>query len=161
MAASPAARWLQVTGDRAGRVPVEADLSVKDRPGVYVIGDTAAVMQDGKPVPGIAPAAKQAGQHVAQRILCALRGDHRGKPFRYRHYGSLATIGRHSAVIDFGRLQLKGSIAWLIWGAVHVYFLIGTRNRLLVAAQWVYSYLTFGRGARLIAGSDERATPAA
>lgn len=159
--ASPAARWLGVPADRAGRVIVDGALAVPDLENVFVIGDTAAMTSDGKPVPGIAPAAKQAGQYVARRIQRRLKGAAEPGAFRYRHYGSLATIGRHSAVIDWGRVQLTGGVAWILWGAAHVYFLIGTRHRLLVAWQWVFNYLTYARGARLIAGSDERAGPAA
>lgn len=153
IAASPAARWLGIAADRAGRIAVNPDLSVPGFAGVYAVGDTAAMVTDGKPVPGIAPAAKQGGAHVARQIRRTLAGQ-ATEPFRYRHYGSMATIGRHSAVIDFGWLRLKGGVAWLLWGLVHIYFLIGARNRLLVGAQWLFSYLTFGRGARLISGSD-------
>ena len=155
VAASPAARWLGVAADRAGRVEVQANLTVPGYPQVFVIGDTAAFIQDGKPIPGIAPAAKQQGAYVAAAIRNALLPRKRLLPgFRYRHYGSLATIGRHSAVIDFGKLRLRGWFAWWIWGLAHIYFLIGARNRLLVASQWLFSYLTYGRGARLIVGSD-------
>ena len=155
VAASPAARWLGVAADRAGRVEVQANLTVPGYPQVFVIGDTAAFIQDGKPIPGIAPAAKQQGAYVAAAIRNAMLARKRLLPgFRYRHYGSLATIGRHSAVIDFGKLRLRGWFAWWIWGLAHIYFLIGARNRLLVASQWLFSYLTYGRGARLIVGSD-------
>lgn len=153
ISASPAARWLNLSGDRAGRIQVNPDLSVPGFDRIYALGDTAAASIDGQVVPGIAPAAKQGGEHVARQIGRALAGQP-GEPFRYRHRASLATIGRHSAVIDFGGLHLRGGFAWLIWGIVHIYFLIGTRNRLLVSAQWLFSYLTFGRGARLISGSD-------
>ena len=154
VAASPAAAWLQSPADRAGRIKVAADLRVPGHDNIFAVGDTAAVMSNGKPVPGIAPAAKQGGQHVAHLIRQAIGGKAVMTPFRYRHYGSLATIGRNSAVIDFGRVRLHGFVAWLLWGAAHIYFLIGARNRLLVAMQWAYSYITFGRGARLIVGSD-------
>ena len=159
VAASPAARWLGAAADRAGRVLVQPNLSLPGYPQVFVIGDTAAVMQDGKPVPGIAPAAKQQGAYVAALISQALRRGPLLPGFRYRHYGSLATIGRHSAVIDFGRLRLRGWFAWWIWGLAHIYFLIGARNRLLVASQWLFSYFTYGRGARLIVGSDAPERP--
>lgn len=161
ISASPAARWLGVAADRAGRVVVSDHLGVAGLDSVFVIGDTAAMLSEGRPVPGIAPAAKQAGQYVARVITRQLKGKPMPAAFRYRHYGSLATIGRHSAVIDWGRLQLTGGLAWLLWGAAHVYFLIGIRHRLLVAWQWVFNYLTYARGARLIAGSDDRAGPAA
>ena len=155
VAASPAARWLGAAADRAGRVQVQTNLTVPGYPHVFVIGDTAAFVQDGKPIPGIAPAAKQQGVYVAATIRSAMLPRKRLLPgFRYRHYGSLATIGRHSAVIDFGKVQLRGWFAWWIWGLAHIYFLIGARNRLLVASQWLFSYLTYGRGARLIVGSD-------
>jgi NADH dehydrogenase len=162
VAASPAARWLAAPADRAGRVQVQPDLSVPQHPNVFVIGDTALMLWDGKPVPGIAPAAKQAGAYVAGLIGAEVSGKPRPGPFRYRHYGNLATIGRNLAVIDFGKLHVKGFPAWLLWGAAHIYFLIGSRNRLLVALQWMYQYLTFSRGARLIVGSDpaaEQRTP--
>jgi len=155
VAASLAAQWVGAAGDRAGRAQVEADLSVPGKPEIFIVGDTAAVTNvDGSPVPGIAPAAKQAGRYVAQVIAAAVQGTPRPAPFRYRHYGNLATIGRHEAVIDFGRFTLSGGLAWWVWGIAHVYFLIGMRHRFLVAAQWMFSYLTFGRGARLIAGSE-------
>jgi len=162
VAASPAAEWLSTEGDRAGRVQVRNDLRLSAYPEVFVIGDTAA-MPDGSGgfAPGIAPAAKQAGAHVARVIAAAVAGKSPPGPFRYRHYGNLATIGRHEAVIDFGRVRLCGSLAWWVWGIAHVVFLIGMRHRLLVAAQWFFSYLTFGRGARLIAGRDDPPTPAA
>ncbi len=153
VAASPAAQWLGAEADRSGRVIVGPDLAVPGQPNILVAGDTAA-MHDavGRPVPGIAPAAKQAGRHAARVIRAALSG--RARPvFRYRHYGNLATIGRHRAVIDFGRLRLFGWLAWWVWGVAHIYFLLGIRNRLMVAMQWFYSYLTYGRGARLITGS--------
>jgi NADH dehydrogenase len=162
VAASPAARWLGVPADRAGRVQVGADLAVPGQERVFVIGDTALMMQDGKPIPGIAPAAKQAGFYVARLIRAVVAGKPRPAPFRYRHYGNLATIGRNTAVIDFGWFRMTGFIAWLIWGVAHVYFLIGARNRLLVALQWLFDYVSFSRGARLIVGSDpaaEQRTP--
>lgn len=155
IAASPAAQWLGVAADRAGRVIVDEHLTVPGLPGIYVVGDTAAMKSRGLAVPGIAPAAKQAGRYVAKSIQRSLAGRPPPAPFRYRHYGSLATIGRHSAVIDWGRVKLSGGLAWLIWGTAHVYFLLGVRHRLLVAGQWVFNYLTYARGARLIAGSDE------
>lgn len=155
VAASKAAQWVDAPMDRVGRAQVQGDLSVPGRPEVFVIGDTAAMpSSDGADVPGIAPAAKQAGAYVAKVIAAATQGKPRPAAFRYRHRGSLATIGRHEAVIDFGRIKLSGWLAWWVWGLAHVYFLIGMRNRLLVAAQWFFSYVTFGRGARLIAGTE-------
>ncbi|MEQ8266017.1 MAG: NAD(P)/FAD-dependent oxidoreductase [Parvibaculum sp.] len=153
--ASSAAKWLEVDGDRAGRVAVEADLTLPGDPHVFVIGDTAAVSwKDGMFVPGIAPAAKQMGAHVARSILIRMKGG-TPPPFRYRHQGNLATIGRKSAVIDFGRVRLTGLIAWFTWGAAHIFFLIGFRNRLMVMLHWMWAYLSFQRGVRLITGSTE------
>jgi NADH dehydrogenase len=157
VAASPASRWLGVAPDRAGRVAVGPDLTAPGHERVFVIGDTAAIVQDDALVPGIAPAAKQAGVYVAKLILAAAKGRRKPPAFRYRHYGNLATIGRNAAVIDFRMLRLKGFMAWLLWAIVHVYFLIGTRHRMLVVLQWLFSYVTFGRGARLIVGSDTAA----
>lgn len=155
VAASPAAQWLDVAADRAGRVPVEPDLSVAGRANVFVIGDTAAVTDHrGNPVPGIASAAKQQGAYVARMIAARAAAKPLPTPFRYRHFGNLATIGRRAAVIDFGRLRLAGRLAWWIWSIAHVYFLISLRNRVLVAIQWLWLYVTFDRGARLITGAE-------
>jgi NADH:quinone reductase (non-electrogenic) len=149
--ASPAARWLNAEADRAGRVRVNADLSVPGHPDILVIGDTAAVTdRSGQPVPGIAPAAKQMGQYVGHLIAARVAGRPAPKPFRYMHLGELATIGRRAAVVKLGRLQLKGFVGWMFWGVIHIYFLIGMRNRFIVAFNWLWSYLTFQRGARLI-----------
>ena len=149
--ASPAARWLGVTPDRAGRVPVKPDLSVRDLSDVYVVGDTALTLDaNGAPVPGLAPAAKQGGAYVAKLLKARLRGEAVPGPFVYRHQGSLATIGRKTAVADFGRMKLRGAIAWWLWGAVHVLFLGGLRNRTSVVIHWVWSYFTFDVGVRLI-----------
>lgn len=148
--ASPAAKWLGAAADGAGRVVVEPDLSVPGQPDIFVIGDTASVRHGDTIVPGIAPAAKQMGAHVARVIDGRVRGRPAAPAFRYRHQGSLATIGRKAAVADFGRLRLSGLCAWLLWAVVHVWFLIGWRNRLLVSLNWLWSYLTFERGARLI-----------
>lgn len=155
VAASPAARWLNAPADRAGRVQVEQDLTVPGHERVFVIGDTAAIIQNGKQVPGVAPAAKQQGQHVARTIRAALAGKKSPGAFKYKDFGNLATIGRHSAVIDFGFIHIKGLIAWWLWGVAHVYFLIGARNRSLVATQWFFNYLSYSRAARLIVGSDD------
>ena len=151
--ASPAAKWLGGAADRAGRVPVEPDLSVPGHADVFVIGDTAAVTQDGVPVPGVAPAAKQMGTYVGHVIEARVRGRPLPGPFRYRDHGNLATIGRAAAVADFGRFRLSGFPAWMVWAVAHVWFLIGWRNRLVVALNWLWNYVTFERGARLIAGS--------
>jgi NADH dehydrogenase len=148
--ASPAASWLGAAQDRAGRVLVRPDLSIPDHPEVFVIGDAAAVHDaNGEPVPGVAPAAKQMGHYVGRLIAARLTG--KSLPaFRYRNLGELATIGRRAAVVKFGRLHLKGFIGWLFWSLAHIYFLIGVKNRFIVAFTWMWDYLTFQRGARLI-----------
>jgi NADH dehydrogenase len=160
VAASPVARWLglHTAGfDRVGRVTVSPDLSVPGLPEVFVVGDAALVLDGkGQPLPGVAPAAKQAGAYVARVIAARIAGKPAPLPFRYRDFGNLATIGRRAAVIDFGWLRLKGEIAWWIWGIAHIYFLIGLRNRLIVSLQWLWAYLTFDRGARLITGREQR-----
>jgi NADH dehydrogenase len=148
--ASPAAGWLGAAHDGAGRVIVEGNLNLPDAPDIFVIGDTACVPgPDGKPLPGVAPVAKQQGLYVAQSIRARLAGASVA-PFRYRHLGSLATIGRGRAVADFGRIRLSGRLAWLLWGLVHITFLIGFRNRIVVLMDWLWAYVTFKRGARLI-----------
>jgi NADH dehydrogenase len=149
--ASPAAHWLDTEADRAGRVKVSADLSVPGHPAIFVIGDSAAVVDgSGRPVPGIAQAAKQMGKYVGKLIAARAAGRPSETPFRYKHLGELATIGRRAAVVEFGYLHLRGFIGWLFWCVVHIYFLIGLRNRFIVAFTWLWSYLTFQRGARLI-----------
>jgi NADH:ubiquinone reductase (H+-translocating) len=154
--AAPAAKWLNADKDRAGRVKVRADLSLPDDPNIFVVGDNAAVMQaDGKPVPGIAPAAKQMGAYAARVIAARIAGKPAPGPFRYRHAGNFATIGRHAAVADFGWLKISGYPAWLLWGAVHVFFLIGFRNRISVMLDWMWAYLSFQSGVRLITGSGD------
>ena len=151
VAASAAADWLDVERDRAGRVLVGPDLSVPGRPGIFAIGDTASVRTDaGNPVPGVAPAAKQMGRYVGALIAARARGATASAPFRYRHQGDLATIGRKAAVVKLDRLTLTGFPAWLFWSLAHIYFLIGLRNRIAVAFSWAWDYLTFGRRARLI-----------
>jgi NADH dehydrogenase len=157
--ASPAGKWLDVPCDPAGRVKVGPDLEVPGYPNVFVIGDTVfALGPNGRPVPGIAPAAKQMGHHVGRLIAAQVAGRPHPGPFRYRHMGSLATIGRKAAVADFGRVRLSGLPAWILWAVAHVYFLIGWRNRLVVSLNWFWSYLTFERGARLITGASSEAT---
>ena len=158
VAASPAARWLGAEADAAGRVKVQADLSVPNLPNVYVIGDTAAAnCWEGRPVPGLAPAAKQSGAFVAKVIAAKLRGEKRSEAFAYRHMGSLATIGRRSAIADFGFIQLHGAIAWWLWGVVHILFLLGARNRISVALNWLWSYVTYRASTRLITDSAQTA----
>jgi NADH dehydrogenase len=148
--ASPAAEWLGAPADRAGRLEVLPDLTVPGHPDIYAIGDTVVIAgPDGKPVPGIAPAAKQQGRYVAEAIKARLRGG-TPAPFRYKHAGSLAQIGKRKAVIDFGRFKLRGALAWWIWGIAHIYFLIGLRHRLSVAISWLWIYTRDQRAARLI-----------
>jgi NADH dehydrogenase len=148
--ASPAAQWLSAEHDRGGRVVVRPDLSLADCDNIFVIGDTAAVQDaSGRPVPGLASAAKQMGNYVGKLIAARVAGQSL-PPFRYRHQGSLATIGRRAAVVELGHIQLRGFIGWVFWSAVHIYFLIGLRNRFVVAVTWLWSYVTFKRGARLI-----------
>jgi NADH dehydrogenase/putative oxidoreductase len=158
--ASPASAWLGAEADRTGRIRVGPDLSVPGHPDIFAIGDTAlSLAWDGQPVPGLAPAAKQGGAYVASVLRARLRGRKPPPPFRYRHQGSLATIGRRSAVADFGRVKVTGAAAWWLWGAVHVLFLVGVRNRLSVMLGWVWSYFTFDVGVRLITqtGADQSA----
>ena len=148
--ASPAAEWLGAAADRAGRLQVEPDLTVPGHPDIFAIGDTVSVNgPDGKPVPGIAPAAKQQGSYVAGTIRARLSG-RTTPPFHYKHAGSLAQIGKRKAVIDFGRFKLRGTLAWWIWGIAHIYFLIGLRNRLSVAISWLWIHARDQRAARLI-----------
>ncbi|WP_347340334.1 NAD(P)/FAD-dependent oxidoreductase [Phenylobacterium glaciei] len=149
--ASPAAQWLGAPTDGAGRVKVAPDLTAPGHPQVFVVGDTASVLdRKGRPAPGIAPAATQEGRYVARAIKARLRRASRPRPFRYRHPGSLAQIGKQSAVIDFGVVRLKGEIAWWLWGLAHIYFLIGARTRLAVALNWVWIHARNQRSARLI-----------
>jgi NADH dehydrogenase len=149
IAASPLGRALGVPLDRAGRVAVAPDLSIPGHSEVYVIGDLATVTSDGKPVPGIAPAAKQMGRCAARNVLARLRGAP-AQAFRYRDYGSLATIGRHAGIAVIGPFKFWGLPAWLFWLFIHIYFLIGFRNRLMVLADWAWSYMTFARNARIV-----------
>ena len=153
IAASPVAAWLAVEGDRVGRVLVGPDLRPPGMDDVFVIGDTALAHDDaGEPFPGIAPVAKQQGAYVAEAIKAHLIGKAEPPPFRYRDRGQFATVGRKAAVIAFGRMRLKVRLAWWIWGIAHIYFLISLRNRLIVMTQWLWSYVSFERGARLITG---------
>ena len=151
--ASPAGKWLDADSDRAGRVTVDDYMRVAGHENVFAIGDTAGSNAwDGNPVPGLAPAAKQAGVYVASYIQKQLLDDKQMKPFKYKHQGSLATIGRKSAVADFGFVKLHGALAWWLWGAVHVGFLSGMRNRISVLVNWIWSYFTLQLGIRLITG---------
>ena len=153
VAASPLGKALAASGgaplDRSGRVQVEPDLSLPAHPEIFVIGDLAAISSDGKPVPGVSPAAKQMGRTAARNILLRMR-QQPGVPFRYRDFGSLATIGRKAAVAMLGRIKFSGYPAWLFWLFVHLYFLIGFRNRLMVMTDWAWAYITFERNARII-----------
>ncbi len=155
VAASPIAQSLGVALDRSGRVPVLPDLTVPGHPEIFVAGDLATVTQDGKLVPGIAPAAKQMGRHVAQTIRARLAGKN-STPFRYRDYGNLATIGRMAAVVDLHGFRLSGLLAWWFWLAAHVFFLIGFRNRIVVLLNWFMAYWSYQRAARIIVGHNAR-----
>jgi len=155
VAASPAAEWLEAPPDRAGRVRVEPDLTAPGEPDIFVIGDTAFVAgADGRPVPGVAPAAKQQGLYVAALIKARLQGKPAPLPFAYRNAGNLATIGKRAAIVDFGWIKLRGRLAWWIWGIAHIFFLIGLRNRLAVALNWLWIYVSGHRSARLITQRD-------
>ncbi len=158
--ASPAAKWLALAPGPGGRVPVTSRLSLEGDDRVFVIGDTAAMpLAGGGLVPGLAPAAKQAGVYAARVISANMRGKREPSPFRYKHQGSLATIGRSSAIADFGWIRLSGAPAWWLWGAVHVGFLTGMRNRIAVALQWFWAYITYHRSTRLITGAGGQLTP--
>ena len=154
VAASPLGKALGAPVDRAGRVLVNQDLSAPGADSVFVIGDLAAIKSEGKPVPGVSPAAIQEGRHAAANIAGIIRG-RAPVAFRYRDKGTLATIGRAAAVADLGRLHLHGFIAWLTWLLVHIFYLIGFRNRFLVISEWAWVYLWNDRGARLITGDVE------
>ena len=153
VAASPAGRWLGAPTDRAGRVLVQPDLSTRDD--VFVIGDAASVtLPDGRRVPGVAPAAKQQGRYVAKVIAARIEGRTPPGPFVYRDPGNLATIGRKCAVIEFPFMTLRGFVAWWIWGFAHIYFLVGVPSPVMVSLRWLWEYVTYGRGARLITGQE-------
>jgi NADH dehydrogenase len=157
VAASPLARTLGVPLDRAGRVCVAPDLSVPGYPDIFVAGDLATITIDGTPVPGVAPAAKQMGTHVAQMMRARLSGGPT-RAFRYRDWGNLATIGRRSGVVDLGRVRLSGLLAWWFWLGAHIFFLIGFRNRLVVLIDWAWAYWSYQRNARIIVGRNEQAS---
>ena len=161
VAATPVAAWLGVEPAKGGRVAVGPDLAVPGYPGIYVIGDAALPpAPDGKPLPGVAPVAKQQGSYVARAIRRRLRGRAGTRPFGYRDYGTLATIGRNRAVAEFGPVHLTGFAAWTTWAGAHIFFLIGYRNRFLVSAQWLISYATHQRGGRVIVqGAQQGAAP--
>ena len=159
MAATPVADWLGVAPDHGGRVAVAGDLTVPGCPGVRVIGD-AALARDarGKPLPGLAPVAKQQGVYAARAILRKLAGQAAAPPFRYRDYGTLATIGRAKAVAQFGPVHVSGWPAWVLWAVAHIFFLIGFRDRLMVSAQWAFAFATDRRPGRLIAAQSPAGT---
>jgi NADH dehydrogenase len=158
VAASPVGAWLGVETDRQGRVPVQEDLSIPGTDNIFVIGDAARVVDaDGHAVPGIAPAAKQQGRYVARVIGARIAGAATPGPFRYRHAGNLATIGRRAAVVEIGKLRLRGRLAWWLWGVAHIYFLIGLPSPFIVSFRWLWEYVTYGKGARLITGSSRDA----
>ena len=151
--ASPVARWLGVPAGQGGRVGVASDLSVPGHAEIFVIGDAALVPgPTGEPLPGLAPVAKQQGQYVGEAVARLVRREPAMPPFRYRDEGALATIGRHSAIADLGWIRLTGWVAWILWGIVHIFFLIGFRSRVAVFLNWIWAWLTYGRGARLITG---------
>ena len=150
--ATPVARWLEAPSAKGGRVAVAADLSVPGHPDIFVIGDAAFVAgAGGEPLPGVAPVAEQQGKYVAELIAARARGKTL-PPFRYKNKGMLATIGRHSAIADLGWVRLTGWVAWVLWGVVHIFFLIGFRNCVAVFVNWIWAWLTYSRGARLITG---------
>jgi NADH dehydrogenase len=154
--ASPVGQWLDEETDNVGRVIARPDLSIKSDPNIFVIGDAALVQDaEGVYVPGIAPAAKQQGRYVADLIAKKIAGKPVPQAFHYRHAGHLATIGRKSAVIEFPRFKMKGWLAWWIWGIAHIYFLVGVPSPLVVSIRWLWQYVTYGRGARLITGVEQ------
>ena len=156
VAASQVGQWLDEETDKAGRVVVQPDLSIKKDSTIFVIGDAASVTdEEGEPVPGIAPAAKQQGRFVANLIAKRIAGKPATQTFHYRHAGHLATIGHKSAIIEFPRYKMKGRLAWWIWGIAHIYFLVGVPSPLVVSIRWLWEYITYGRGARLITGVEQ------
>lgn len=150
VAASSAGTWLNAETDRAGRVKVNDDLTLPGHENVFVIGDTSNLVQDGKPLPGVAPVAMQEGEYVGEVIAHRVTAKAALPPFHYRNKGNLATVGRSFGIVDLGWIRFSGFIAWVTWLAVHIFFLIGFRNRILVMFQWAWAYLTYQRGARLI-----------
>ncbi|QLF68951.1 NAD(P)/FAD-dependent oxidoreductase [Peteryoungia desertarenae] len=155
--ASPAGTWLGLEGKPGARIPVDPDLQVKDHPFIYAIGDTAAALgPDDKPLPALAQVAKQQGHYLGKALCQTLTKGTKPEAFRFRNRGNTAVIGRNAAIFDFGRWQLKGRLAWLLWAIVHVYLLVNFEKRILVSIQWIWRYLTSQRGARLI---EEDAVP--
>jgi NADH dehydrogenase len=154
VAAAPVGAWLGAAMDRAGRVKVGPDLAVPNAPDVFVIGDSALVETSAGRVPGVAPAAKQKGRYEAKTIARRVAGRAEAPPFVYRNAGNFATIGRACAVIEFPFIALRGWLAGWIWGVAHIYFLLGVPSPLMVSLRWLWEYLTYGRGARLITGGE-------
>jgi NADH dehydrogenase len=158
--ASPVARWLGAPAGKGGQVRVASDLTVPGHPDIFVIGDAAFVEgPGGEPLPGLAPVAKQQGRYVGALLASRVRGEPAPPPFHYRDEGMLATIGRHAAIADLGRVRLTGFPAWVLWGVVHIFFLIGFRSRVAVFLNWIWAWLTYGRGARLITGEVTTLAP--
>jgi NADH:ubiquinone reductase (H+-translocating) len=158
VSAAPVGRWLGVETEKTGQVRVDRNLAVPGLEDVYVIGDAAfALDHEGQPLPGLAQVAKQQGQYLGKALARRISGRPWPGPFRFRDYGNMATIGRNAAIADFGWWRTAGFLAWLLWGVVHIYLLIGFRNRLVVSVEWFWAYLTRQRGARLITG--ERKAP--
>ena len=155
VAGSPAGEWLGVETDRGGRVKVLSDLTVPGHPNIIVIGDTASYTQDGKPLPGVAQVAMQQGRYAASMIADRVAGKAHTQSFRYIDKGSMATIGRFYGIVQIGKMSFAGVVAWFMWLALHLMFLIGYRNRMVVLFQWVVYFTTFQRGARLITSGDE------
>ncbi|MGE7414011.1 NAD(P)/FAD-dependent oxidoreductase [Methylobacterium tarhaniae] len=154
--ASPAGEWLGVETTRTGHVPVGPDLAVVGRPGIYALGDLAmAKAEDGKPLPGLAQVADQQGRYLGRALRDRILHGKAPKPFRFRSRGNLAIIGHNSGVVQWDHVKLKGFLAWLVWGVAHVYLLVGFHNRLVVTLRWLWAYLSFQRGARLISERDE------
>ncbi len=155
VAANPAASWLGIEPGPHGTIPVEPDLSVPGHPDIFAIGDLMTCPgPDGKPLPGLAVVAKQQGRYVGSLLAARVAGQPAPPPFRYRDLGTLAIVGRSAAVANFGWLRFTGFLAWLLWGGVHLMLLTGTRNRAVVYVTWIWSWLTWGRGARLITGAS-------
>jgi NADH dehydrogenase len=156
VAASPAGKWLDTDMDRGGRVKVNPDLTVPQHPNIFVLGDTATLIQDGKPLPGLAPVAMQQGRYVAALIKQRVTSGGPEHPFHYVDKGNLATVGRSYAIVDIKGLKISGLLAWIVWLVVHIYYLIGFRNRLVTLYQWAWTYFTANRGARLITTPNKR-----
>ena len=153
--ATPAARWIDAPAGRHGLVKVNADCSVVGHDDIFAIGDVADMAgPDGKPLPALAPVAKQQGYYLGRMIRARIEGRGPAKPFHYRDYGELAVLGRSAAVADFGWLRMTGVVAWLLWGAVHLFLLLGARNKMVVYLNWVWAWITYGSGARLMTGID-------